>query len=88
MATALIGFAAAVLTTGCWAPQLVHAWRTRSTRDISWTYLLALTTGVLLWMVYGAMTGSAPVLAANLATASALLTLALFKRTFDRAETR
>jgi MtN3 and saliva related transmembrane protein len=43
--TTTIGLLAGVLTAGCWLPQLRRSWRTRSTTDISWTYLTVLTTG-------------------------------------------
>ena len=37
----MVGYGAAVCTTAAFAPQLVKAWRTRSTRDISLTMFLA-----------------------------------------------
>lgn len=82
MVTAL-GLTAGVLTTGCWAPQLLRSYRTRSTVDISWLYLAALGAGVLLWLTYGLVTRDTALVAANVATAAALGTLALLKRRFD-----
>jgi len=79
-----IGILAGLLTTGCWLPQLRRSWRTRSTGDISWTYLAVLTAGVVLWFVYGVMTASVAVIATNVATVVALLTLATFKARFER----
>lgn len=83
MSTA-IGILAGLLTTGCWLPQLRRSWRTRSTGDISWTYLAVLNAGVVLWFVYGVMTASVAVIATNVATVVALLTLATFKARFER----
>ena len=37
--SAVLGLAAGLLTTACWVPQLVRAYRTRSTSDISWVYV-------------------------------------------------
>lgn len=79
-----IGLLAGLLTTGCWLPQLRRSWRTRSTGDISWTYLAVLTAGVVLWFVYGVMIASVAVIATNVATVVALLTLATFKARFER----
>jgi MtN3 and saliva related transmembrane protein len=79
-----VGLLAGLLTTGCWLPQLLRSWRTRSTGDISWTYLAALTAGVGLWFVYGVMTAAVAVIATNVATVVALLTLATFKARFER----
>ena len=44
--TTLLGLAAGVLTTSCWAPQLLRSYRTRSTADISWLYLGVLGAGM------------------------------------------
>ena len=79
-----VGLLAGLLTTGCWLPQLLRSWRTRSTGDISWTYLAVLTAGVGLWFVYGVMTAAVAVIAANVATLVALLTLATLKARFER----
>ena len=79
-----VGLLAGLLTTGCWLPQLLRSWRTRSTGDISWTYLAGLTAGVGLWFVYGVMTAAVAVIATNVATVVALFTLATFKARFER----
>ncbi|GAA4136577.1 PQ-loop domain-containing transporter [Leifsonia shinshuensis] len=80
----LLGGAAVLLTTGAWLPQLARCWRTRSAADISWGYLAALSTGVALWVGYGAAVGDAMVVAANCLTLGALATLMVFKLAFVR----
>ncbi|HEY4134338.1 MAG TPA: SemiSWEET transporter [Alphaproteobacteria bacterium] len=60
-----IGLAAAVLTTSSFMPQVVKAWRTRSTRDLSLGMYLVFAAGSLLWLIYGLMTGQLPVILAN-----------------------
>lgn len=66
--TSLIGFAAAVLTTIAFVPQLVKVWRTRMTHDISLGMYSLFTLGVALWLVYGVLIESWPVIAANAVT--------------------
>ena len=80
----MIGLGAGVLTTSCWAPQIVRSYRTRSTGDISWAYVAALGSGVVLWLSYGMITGDAALIVANVATIAALVSLALLKRHYDR----
>jgi len=82
--TTLIGLTAGLLTTSCWAPQIVRSYRTRSTGDISWAYVAALGGGIVLWLSYGTITGDAALIAANIATVLALGSLALLKRHYDR----
>jgi MtN3 and saliva related transmembrane protein len=64
----LIGGLAAVLTTLCWLPQALKILRTRETRDLSLTAYGAFAAGVALWLVYGLLIGSIPVIAANAVT--------------------
>jgi len=60
-----LGAAAAFCTTAAYLPQLIRAWRTRSTRDISLPWIALLVTGVGLWLVYGILIGDGPLIAAN-----------------------
>ncbi len=64
----LIGLAAACLTTLAFTPQVVKAWRTRSTRDLSLGMYLVLATGIVLWLIYGLMLGDLPLILANAVT--------------------
>jgi len=64
----LIGILAACLTTVAFTPQVVKAWRSRSTRDISLGMYLVLATGIVLWLIYGLMIGDAPLIFANAVT--------------------
>ncbi len=61
----IIGYAAALLTTLAFVPQVVKTWKTRSTKDISLLMFIVFCVGVLLWMVYGLLLNSVPIIAAN-----------------------
>ena len=63
-----IGLAGGTLTTLAFVPQVLKTWRTRQTRDISLGMWLALCAGILLWLVYGALLGDLPLVAANTVT--------------------
>ena len=63
--TMLLGFAAAALTTLAFVPQVVRSWRTRVTRDVSLGMFLVMTTGIALWLAYGALIGDWPLIVAN-----------------------
>ena len=64
----IIGFAASLCTTAAFVPQVVRAWRTRSTRDISLGMFVVFSIGILLWLIYGLMTADPPLIAANAVT--------------------
>jgi MtN3 and saliva related transmembrane protein len=82
----MLGVLAGILTTGCWLPQLVRSWRTRSVGDISWVYLLALASGVALWVGYGAAQRDLPIVLTNTATGAALITLTVMKFRYRRPQ--
>ena len=66
--TTLIGLAAACCTTVSFLPQVIKAWRTQSTRDVSVMMFTLLVTGNSLWLLYGALIGDLPIVAANIVT--------------------
>jgi len=74
----VIGLIAAFCTTISFLPQVIHAFKTKSTKDISLPMYLTLTFGVLMWLIYGLFLQSLPIILANAVTfifASAILVL-------------
>jgi MtN3 and saliva related transmembrane protein len=61
----LIGYAAAALTTAAFVPQAVKSWITRDLSGISLMMYGLFTLGVALWMIYGLVLGSWPIVLAN-----------------------
>lgn len=78
-----LGLLAGTLTTCSFLPQVIKTWQSRSAGDISLVMFALFSTGVLLWLVYGVMIHSMPVIVANAVTlvfASAILIMKiLFK---------
>lgn len=63
--TELVGYPAAALTTAAFVPQAWKSWRTRDLSGISLPMYALFTLGVALWLIYGVLIGSVPVIAAN-----------------------
>jgi MtN3 and saliva related transmembrane protein len=63
-----VGYAAAILSTFAFLPQVIKTIRTGQTKDISLGMYLLFCSGVALWLVYGLMTHALPVIVANIAT--------------------
>ena len=64
----LIGFVAAFGTTISFLPQAIKTIQTKDTASIS-LYMYALfTTGTILWLTYGILSHSGPVIACNAVT--------------------
>jgi MtN3 and saliva related transmembrane protein len=64
----IIGLVAGSLTTVAYLPQVVKIWKTKSARDLSLGMFVTLSAGIFLWLVYGILIGSLPVILANAAT--------------------
>lgn len=64
----LLGILAGSLTTGSFFPQVIKAHASHQTKDLSLLMFLVLSCGVVLWIVYGTLVGSWPVIIANSAT--------------------
>lgn len=67
-ATDFIGSAAAFCTTVAFVPQIVHIVKTRNTNGISLTMYSIFTLGVVLWLAYGLILHSFPIILANVVT--------------------
>ena len=59
----VLGAAAGLCTVGSFVPQVVKAWREGDTRALSLRMYLALTVGFVLWLGYGLLIGSWPMIA-------------------------
>jgi MtN3 and saliva related transmembrane protein len=70
-----IGLAAALLTTIAFVPQLLKIYATKSGRDVSLRMFLIFATGVALWLAYGVLIGSLPIVLANSVTLVLALTI-------------
>ncbi|MEB3282554.1 MAG: SemiSWEET transporter [Lyngbya sp.] len=77
--TTAIGLLAGSLTTIAFLPQVIKTWKTKSTRDVSLEMFAIFCTGVFLWIIYGALIGDLPVVAANIVTLSLASTILFFK---------
>ncbi len=64
----IVGYSAGALTTIAFLPQVIKAWRTRRTADLSLSMYLTFSVGVALWLVYGILLVSVPIIVANILT--------------------
>jgi len=64
----LLGVVAGVLTTISFLPQVIKAWKTKQTKDISLGMYSIFVSGVALWLFYGIAINDLPVILANAVT--------------------
>ena len=75
----LIGLVAAISTTISFVPQVIKTIKTRATKDISFLMYAILTTGLLLWLIYGIIIKDIPIILANAISFSLAITVLIFK---------
>ena len=64
----VVGYAAGFLATAAFVPQVVKTFKARSAHDISLGMYVLFCSGVGLWLVYGFMITSWPVVVSNFVT--------------------
>ncbi|MCR5884063.1 SemiSWEET transporter [Rhizobacter sp. J219] len=74
-----LGYVAATLTTGSFALQAWHTFRTRDVSGISLGMYSAFTVGVALWLAYGLVLRSWPITIANAVTLALALSILAMK---------
>lgn len=83
--TEWLGYAAATLTSLSFIPQVWHTLRTHDVKGISVGMYSAFVAGVGLWLVYGLLIRSWPVIVANVITFSLASCILGMKIVIDRA---
>ena len=61
-----LGFVASTLTISAFLPQVIKAWKTKSTKDVSLLMFSMLIIGNILWLVYGVLINSLPLVITNI----------------------
>ena len=82
----LIGLIAGVCTTVAFVPQVIRVWRLGRADEISLATFLTFSIGTLVWLCYGLLIASVPVILANAITTVLALTILLMKLRFDRVQ--
>ncbi len=84
----LLGLLAGALTTIAFVPQLLKLYATKSGKDVSARMFLIFSTGVILWLVYGVLIRSAPIIIANSLTLLMSLIILALKLRYSRSQPR
>lgn len=74
-----IGFAAAILTTAAFLPQVYKTWKTKDVSSLSFPMLFMFFIGIVLWLFYGFLIKSPSMIFANSITVISSFLLVYFK---------
>jgi MtN3 and saliva related transmembrane protein len=74
-----IGLLAGGLTTSALVPQAYKIWRTRSAKDISLLTMVAMSLGIVLWIVFGIIKAEIAIIIPNAVALVVAVTILLLK---------
>jgi MtN3 and saliva related transmembrane protein len=77
--TIFLGYLAGIFTTIAFVPQLAKVWKSRSTHDISLAMFVIFCAGIGLWLIYGLLIDSPPIILANAVTLIIAFAILIFK---------
>jgi MtN3 and saliva related transmembrane protein len=80
-----IGSLAGLLTTAAFIPQVWKIYQTKSGKDISGRMFWLFSVGIALWLVYGMLLRSIPLIVSNVVTLVLSLTILVLKYRYSRA---
>jgi MtN3 and saliva related transmembrane protein len=82
-AIAALGLIAGCTTVVSFLPQVLQAWRTRRTRDLSFRAFALLGLGAALWLTYGVLTRDLPIVITNISVGLMVSAILVAKVRFD-----
>ncbi|MFM9836743.1 MAG: SemiSWEET transporter [Cyclobacteriaceae bacterium] len=78
----LIGLVAGGLTTISFLPQVIKTWKSKSAKDLSLVMFTLFCLGIVLWLIYGLLIHSLPVILSNAFTLILSSMILFFKLKF------
>jgi MtN3 and saliva related transmembrane protein len=75
----ILGFVAAFCTTVSFIPQALRVIKTKHTKDLSLAMYSIFNFGIILWLIYGVLIDSWPIVIANVITLALTLTILVLK---------
>ena len=75
----LTGYLAGLIIAVALTPQVIQAWKTKSTKDISLPWTIILLSGLLLYFVYGIGIKEMPIIVANILETTLVISLIIAK---------
>ena len=78
----ILGMAAGTISSVTFLPQVIKTWQTKSAKDISLWMFLLVTLSVIMWLVYGILKESIPIIYTNSAVLLMSLIMLYFKWKF------
>ena len=83
-----VGFLAGIVQTSKVIPQLALSLKRKCTKDLSLSMVLLGLTGTMLWLIYGILVNSLPIIITDSVSTMLFFTLLLIKIRFNKTRIR
>ncbi|MCL4365324.1 MAG: SemiSWEET transporter [Candidatus Marsarchaeota archaeon] len=87
MDPSIIGIVAGTLTVISFIPQISRVRKNRSARDLSWKWMAGFSAGIFLWVVYGVIYASMPIILSNVVMLALIAALIALKWRYGKQRT-
>ncbi|MBK7882787.1 MAG: SemiSWEET transporter [Chitinophagaceae bacterium] len=80
----ILGMSAGTISSITFLPQVIKTWKSKSAKDISLWMFLLVTLSVIMWLVYGILIKSVPIIYTNSMVLMMSLIMLYFKFRFNK----
>lgn len=80
----ILGIAAGVLILTGWVEQIYKGYKTKSMKDISKFLMIFISSGAILWLIYGLIVSDTFIVGTNIAAIILMFIVLLMKKKYDR----
>ena len=82
----IIGIAAGVLILSGWVEQIIKGYKTKSLKDVSKYLMILISSGAILWFVYGIIVSDIFIICTNIVAIFLMMTVLLMKKRYEKME--
>ena len=79
----ILGVAAGVLILTGWVEQIYKGYKTKSLKDVSKFLMIFISTGSILWSIYGIIVSDVFIIGTNIAGITLMMIVLTMKRNYD-----
>lgn len=80
----ILGTLAGVFILSGWVEQIIKGYRTKSLKDVSKYLMILISTGAVLWLIYGLIVDDIFIIGTNLAAVILMMTVLFMKKRYEK----
>ena len=80
----ILGISAGILILTGWVEQIYKGYKTKSLKDVSKFLMIFISSGAILWLIYGVIVSDIFIIGTNIAAVVLMMTVLAMKRRYDK----